>query len=100
MILHLPGFAALSDFRLEKYLSVLQSTCPFISRLQAFYEYFIDTADELPADVVAHGIAAQYLFEHFQRLGPRLRQGSELAQEQAIAGQCAGVVGREPQVST
>lgn len=52
MILHLPGFAALSDFRLEKYLSILQSICPFISRLQAFYEYFIETVDALPADVL------------------------------------------------
>lgn len=47
MILHLPGEIALSRFRLDQYLSTLRVHFPQICRIQAFYEYFIETPEPL-----------------------------------------------------
>lgn len=49
-ILHLPGDVALSAFRLEKYLSALQTIFPSVCKLQAFYEYFIESAEPLSVE--------------------------------------------------
>ncbi len=53
MILHLAGDVALSDFRLEKYLSILKASFPSIISIQAFYEYFVESTEPLSVDTLA-----------------------------------------------